>query len=36
MSKSHNILELMKTSGANWTKSWIGNGFPTNVITNKQ
>ena len=29
------ILELMKTSGANWTKSWISSGLPINVITDK-
>ena len=29
------ILELMKTEGSDWTKSWIGSGAPTNFLSKK-
>ena len=30
-----NIIELMKTEGDNWTKSWVEVGLPMNVKTKK-
>jgi len=30
------ILELMKTEGSDWTKSWIGSGAPTNFLSKKE
>ena len=28
-----NIIELMKTEGDNWTKSWVEVGLPHNIAT---
>ena len=30
-----NIIELMKTEGDNWTKSWVEVGLPHNIATKK-
>ena len=30
-----NIIELMKTEGDNWTKSWVEVGLPMNIKTKK-
>jgi len=29
------VIQLMETEGSNWTKSWIGNGVPTNFLSKK-